>query len=183
MLYVVAEPAYSKQKPNGTVQLLKAQLTACLKCLSLMAKEDAQVLASLPARWGGHAWLFRVSLISWSLNRWLKTKTSDWITQKWCTRGGKLPQTVLWSSFCTTLFACVSWDISSVLEVSLLWYSPPAPKPSHVPCLCLHEFAVLQLTITPLTNSYRIPLIPDIARNNFLPLCEGKQPWKFIQST
>lgn len=50
MLYVVAEPAYSKQKPSETVQLLKAQLTARLKCLSLMAKEGAQVLASLPAR-------------------------------------------------------------------------------------------------------------------------------------
>lgn len=61
MLYVVAEPAHSKQKPTGPVQLLKGQLTAHLKCLSLMAKGDAEVLASLPAIRGGHTWLFSVS--------------------------------------------------------------------------------------------------------------------------
>lgn len=50
MLNVVVEPAHSKQKPTGAVQLLEGQLTAHLKCLSLMTKEEeAKVLASLPA--------------------------------------------------------------------------------------------------------------------------------------
>lgn len=42
MLYVVAEPAHSKQKPTGAVQLPKGHLTAHLKCRSPMVKEDAK---------------------------------------------------------------------------------------------------------------------------------------------
>lgn len=171
-------------KPTGVAEVLKAQLTVHFKCLALTLKEVPKMLASLQATWGGHVWLFRVSLISRFLNRWLKTRALDCLThsQKLYTGGRKLPLMLPWTSFYTALSMHDS-SISPIWEVSLLWYSPPAPKPSHAPCVCLHEFAVLQLTIAPLTNSYRIPLIPDIARNNFLPLREGKQPWKFIQPT
>lgn len=151
------------RKPTGVAGLLRAQLTTHLKYLSPTAKDPGKCSP----------------LISW-LFKWLKTRTLSH-SQKLCTSGLKLPHCTL--IFCTSLFMCVSWAISPILEVSLLWYNPPTPKPSHAPRVCLHEFAVLQLIVTPLTNSYRIPLIPDIARNNFLPLREGKQPWKFIQPT
>lgn len=142
-----------------------------------------KTLTSFQATQGGHAWSFRVSL-NWVLNRWLKTKTPDHLThQNGIQVEENYPNATLIQLLHHSLHACPLQDISPILEVSLLWYSPPAPKPSHALCVRLHEFAVLQLTIAPLTNSCRIPLIPDIARNNFLPLREGKQPWKFIQPT
>lgn len=171
-------------KPTGVAEVQKAQLTAHFKCLSLTLKEVPKMLASLQATWGGNVWLFGVPLISRFLNRWLKTRALDCLAHRnYIQMEENYPDVTLNQLLHHSFHAWLLWDISPVWEVSLLWYSPPAPKPSHAPCVCLHEFAVLQLTIAPLTNSYRIPLIPDIARNNFLPLREGKQPWKFIQPT